>query len=397
MVTNSGDAIMKFLCLLLVLPRSCAAAEVQVGRAAPPLTLNQVLQAPAGTKANWDALKGNAVVLEFWATWCPGCRDQIPHLNRLAEQLKGKPLRFISITDEEPGIVQRFLKDYAMLGWIGLDSAGATFKEYGIIGRPQTVLVDADGIVRGIGPPSELTGELMENFLEGKEIVLSPEAPVKLQSLPEPFFELMVRPAAPVDVSGYSPGARSGKPGRSFEMWGFSLRGLLSTAFDVPEERIDAPDWADGTKYDVATAAPELTPARKSELLQGVLETTFQVKRHKESRESQAFLLKRRTGMEPALRPATSASTRWWGKPGDRKAISAPMSFLADIASEALRTPVFDETGMHGQFDFELKWEAGNPTSFINAVRDQLRLELVGARRPLEYLVVDSALQPQAW
>jgi len=388
---------MRFFCLLLVLPGLCAAAEVQVGRPAPPLTLSQVLQAPAGAKANWDGLKGNAAVLEFWATWCPGCRDQIPHLNRLAEQLKSKPLRFISITDEEPGIVQRFLKDYTMLGWIGLDSAGATFKEYGIVGRPQTVLVDANGIVRGIGPPSELTGELMESFLEGKEITLSPEAPVKLQSLPEPFFELMVRPAAPVDAVGYSPGAESGKPGRSFETWGVSLRRLLSTAYDVAEERILAPAWADETKYDVAIAAPELTPARELELLQRALETTFQVKAHKESRESQVFLLKRRVGIKPTVRAATSASTRWWGATGDRKAVSAPMTFLADVASRALRTPVFDETGMQGRFDFELKWEAGNPTSFIEAVRDQLGLELVQARRPLEYLVVDSAVQPRAW
>jgi uncharacterized protein (TIGR03435 family) len=388
---------MRFFCLLLVLPGLCAAAEVQVGRPAPPLVFRQILQAPAGTKASWDALKGSAAVLEFWATWCPGCRDQIPHLNRLAEELKSKPLRFISITDEEPGIVQRFLKDYAMSGWIGLDSAGATFKEYGIVGRPQAVLVDANGIVRGIGPPSELTGELMENFLEGKEITLSPEAPIKLQSLPEPFFELMVRPAAPVDAVGYSPGAESGKPGRSFEAWGFRLRGLLSTAYDVPEERVLAPAWADETKYDVAIAAPELTPARKLELLQRALETTFQVKAHKESRESQVFVLKRRASVEPALRPATSASTGWWGTPGNRKAVAAPTSFLADIASRALRTPVLDETGMQGQFDFELKWEVGNPTSFIEAVRDQLRLELVQARRPLEYLVVDSAAQPRAW
>ena len=388
---------MRSLCLLLLLPGLCAAAEVQVGRPAPPLALSQILQAPAGTKASWDALKGNGAVLEFWATWCAGCRDQIPHLNRLAEQFKGKPVRFISITDEEPGIVQRFLKDNAMLGWIGLDSAGATFKAYGITGRPQTVLVDAKGIVRGIGLPSDLTGELMGNFLKGKEITLRPEVPVKLQSLPEPFFEVMVRPAAPVDVVNYSPGAESGKPGSSSVMWGFGLRELLSIAFDVPEERVDAPDWAKESQYDVAIAAPELTPARKSELLQQALERTFQLKAHKESRESQVFLLKRHAGMEPNLRPATSSSTRWWGEPGDRKAISEPMSFLADFASRALRTPVFDETGLRGQFDFELKWEAGNATAFIEAINNQLRLELVQARRPLEYLVVDSAVQPRAW
>ena len=389
---------MRFLCLILVLPGLCAAAEVQVGRAAPPLTLSQVLQAPAGTKANWHALKGNAAVLEFWATWCGGCRDQIPHLNRLAEQFKSKPVRFLSITDEEPGIVQRFLKEYPMSGWIGLDSEGTTFRAYGVVARPQTVLVDANGIVRGIGWPSDLTGELIASLLEGKEFKFSSEAPVNPQSLPEPFFELMVRPAAPVDVVRYSPGAVDLKPGRSFKAWGFSLRRLLSTAYHVPEERILPPAWADEkTGYDVAIVAPELTPAKVPELLQRALERTFQVKVHKESRESQVFLLKRRAGIEPALRPATSAGTRWWGATGDGKAVAETMSDLADIASGALRTPVIDETETPGRFDFELKWKAGNRTSFIEAVRDQLRLELVQASRPLDYLVVDSAVQPLAW
>src|SRR5215471_10903219 len=84
-------------------------ADLKMGAPAPPIAFAQVLQAPEGTAANWERLKGTAVVLEFWATWCPGCVQQIPHLNRLSEQFRGKPLCFISVTDEEPGIVQRFL------------------------------------------------------------------------------------------------------------------------------------------------------------------------------------------------------------------------------------------------------------------------------------------------
>jgi len=155
------------------------------------------------------------------------------------------------------------------------------------------------------------------------------------------------------------------------------------------------PGLCAAAEVQVGGPAPPLT---LNQVLQApALEKTFQVKAHKESGESQVFLLKRRADMEPTLRPATTASTRWWGTAGDRKAISAPTSFLADIASQALRTPVSDETGMQGRFDFELKWEAGNPASFVSALRDQLRLELVRARRPLEYLVVDSAIQPRGW
>ncbi|MBZ5619853.1 MAG: TIGR03435 family protein [Acidobacteriia bacterium] len=391
---------MKTLLPLLALAGLCGAAGLKVGGPAPPIALNQVLQAPAGTNATWQGLKGTAVVLEFWATWCGGCRDQIPHLNRLAEQYQGKPVRFISVTDEEPGIVQRFLKDYSMSGWIGIDSAGQTFRNYEINGRPQTALVDAAGILRGMGNPADLTGEIMENFLAGKPIVFSNDAPTtftKLQTLPDPLFQTMVRPAAPVDAVGYSSGAVSGKAGQRWETWGVPLRRLLSDAYGIPEQRIEAPSWANHDAYDVAVAAPGLTPERQIELLQRALQDTFQVKAHKESRDTAGYVLERRPGVDPKLRPTASGTASHWGKFGDITAVSVPVLALASVAERALGKPVFDETALQGRFDYELKWDVANPQAFLEAIREQLGLNLVEARRPLDYLVVDSAVQPRPW
>ena len=53
--------------------------------------------------------------------------------------------------------------------------------------------------------------------------------------------------------------------------------------------------------------------------------------------------------------------------------------------------------GLTGRFDFELQWDVTNPQSLMEAVRTQLGLELTLSRRPLDYLVVESAVQPQAW
>jgi uncharacterized protein (TIGR03435 family) len=390
--------------LLLILAAAClyGAADLKTGAPAPPLTLNQLLQAPSGTEVTWNALKGSAVVLEFWATWCGGCRQQIPHLNRLEEQFRGKPLRFISLTDEEPGIVQRFLKDYPIAGWVGLDSDERTFKGYGINGRPTTVLVDAAGMVRGIGNASDLTGDMLENLLAGKPVAFSMDAAsaAKLQSLPEPFYEATIRPAAPVDVTGFSSGAVSGKQGKRWEAWGVALVRLLSDVYGVPEKRIEAPAWAAWAgrdRYDVALAAPELTDTRRLELLQRALEVTFQLKAHKESRGTDVYVLRRRPGMEPKVRPAASAASSRWGKDGDITAVSMTLRSVAMLAGQALGKTVVDETGLTGRFDFELKWDAAAPQSLIEAVRTQLGLDLSPSRRPLEYLVVDSAVQPKAW
>src|SRR6185503_11931309 len=117
-------------CLLLAFPR--AEAAPQVGKPAPELGLEQVLQAPAGTEASWEKLKGKVVVLEFWATWCAPCIAAIPHLNELADHFKGKPVQFIAITDEQNKVIEAFLKKRAMRAWIGLDTDKSMFKAYSI-------------------------------------------------------------------------------------------------------------------------------------------------------------------------------------------------------------------------------------------------------------------------
>ena len=98
----------------------------QVGEPAPAIELEGLLHAPEGAPApnelGWDDLKGNVVVLEFWATWCGPCIAAIPHLNALTEEFKGKPVRFISVTDEDETKVRKFLEKRTMSSWIGLDT-----------------------------------------------------------------------------------------------------------------------------------------------------------------------------------------------------------------------------------------------------------------------------------
>jgi len=64
------------------------------GTPAPALTNVHLLQAPKGSQAAWDRLRGKVVVLEFWATWCAPCIASLPHFNQLAKGLD--PARFSS-------------------------------------------------------------------------------------------------------------------------------------------------------------------------------------------------------------------------------------------------------------------------------------------------------------
>ena len=96
---------MRSLCVLaasLAAVRFGSAAAVEAGKPAPSLNLTQILQAAAGGSASWDAFRGKATVLEFWATWCGPCVEAIPHWNKLVERFQDRPIRFLSITDESP-------------------------------------------------------------------------------------------------------------------------------------------------------------------------------------------------------------------------------------------------------------------------------------------------------
>lgn len=147
-----------------------AASILSVGEPAPPLAVKQLLQAPEGAKTVWPDLQGKAVVLEFWATWCAPCVEQIPHWNALAERFRDRPIQFLAVSSEDPEMVAQFLDKRPMAGWIGLDPGGAAFKAYGVEGVPYTVLVDAKGVVRGITSLQDLTAADLEALLAGQEV-----------------------------------------------------------------------------------------------------------------------------------------------------------------------------------------------------------------------------------
>src|SRR5215510_3291318 len=150
-------------------------AEIKPGGPAPELGLTKLLQAPEGAKADLNGLKGNVVVLEFWATWCAPCIAAMPHLNALSDDFKDKPIRFIAITDENESIVAPFLRRRALKTWVGLDANRSTMKSYSVRVFPTTVVIDRDGNVAAVTQPKKLTAELLGDLLDGKPIAKAQE------------------------------------------------------------------------------------------------------------------------------------------------------------------------------------------------------------------------------
>jgi uncharacterized protein (TIGR03435 family) len=149
-------------------------------------------------------------------------------------------------------------------------------------------------------------------------------------------------------------------------------------------------------KYDIALAMPNLSETERISLLRRTLEEAFRLQSHIEHRETDVYVLARLPGIQPKLSPPSVTSGRWT-RDGELTAISMPLSFLVRTAERTLGQTVMDETGLSGRFDFQVTWNPAVPGSLAESVRTQLGLQLAPARRPLGYLVVDAAVQPQPW
>ena len=150
-------------------------APPKIGDRAPELAIETMLKGPTDNDLSWEALKGQAIVLEFWATWCGPCIGAIPHLNELAEEFSDQPVRFVSITDEEESTIEPFLKSQPIAGWVGLDLDRSVFRDYAVLGIPATVLVDREGVIQAVTQPHHVTKTVLLDLLAGRR----PDVPEK--------------------------------------------------------------------------------------------------------------------------------------------------------------------------------------------------------------------------
>ena len=113
--------------------------------------------------------KNKAVLLNFWATWCPPCREEIPDLIRLQDEYGTRGFTVLGIdVGESPAKVSSFIKKVGINYPVALDRAQKVAAEYGLVGIPTSYLVSSEGkIIR------EYHAATPELFSDVKKIVES--------------------------------------------------------------------------------------------------------------------------------------------------------------------------------------------------------------------------------
>jgi DsbE subfamily thiol:disulfide oxidoreductase len=136
--------------------------------AAPDFTL----PGPDGKKVSLKDYRGKVVFLNFWASWCESCRDEMPAMDRLYREFKGKGLEVVAVNvKDKRADALAFVKKLKLTYPIMMDPEGEVGLLYGAFGLPVTYLIDRKGVVlaRLWGPTDwyslgarKLIGELVE-------------------------------------------------------------------------------------------------------------------------------------------------------------------------------------------------------------------------------------------
>lgn len=116
-----------------------------------------------------EQLRGKVVVLNFWATWCPPCIEEMPSLVRMQQQVKDKGIVVLAISvDVDDGAYRKFLKDHNVDLLTARDGDQKIASMYGTFKFPETYVIDRQGRLRKkfIGP-EDWTDLGIVGFLEG--------------------------------------------------------------------------------------------------------------------------------------------------------------------------------------------------------------------------------------
>lgn len=164
-------ALIAFVLLLMTSQSFAAGGFRQLDPVAPP---DLALNALAGDRQNLNDYKGKVVLVNFWATWCPPCRREMPSMQRLKEKMSGRSFVMLGVDSaEQREEVEDFLKTVKVDFPILLDPDSVATRRWKVFALPTSFLVDRNGKVRySISGPTEWDeGEamkLIESLLQEK-------------------------------------------------------------------------------------------------------------------------------------------------------------------------------------------------------------------------------------
>lgn len=145
---------MAALAVAYIFLRQPTGAVAEIGKPAPDFTLGIL----GGDYLSLSELRGQVVMLNFWATWCEPCRDEMPAMQTVYEKYRDEGFEIVGINLQETEVTVRgFVNQLGITFPIVYDLTGEVYDAYLVRPMPTSYFLDRDGIVRFlfIGPMTE--------------------------------------------------------------------------------------------------------------------------------------------------------------------------------------------------------------------------------------------------
>ncbi|ESU33976.1 hypothetical protein G3A_03480 [Bacillus sp. 17376] len=121
---------------------SKATTGIGAGMVAPTFTLKNL----AGEEVSLNDYRGKKVMLNFWATWCPRCKEEMPAMEQFYKE-HSKEVEILAVNLDPQNNVKSFVKENELTFPILLDQVGTTQQTYAIISIPTTYIIDEQGLI----------------------------------------------------------------------------------------------------------------------------------------------------------------------------------------------------------------------------------------------------------
>lgn len=148
------------LAALLLLASVARAQAPRVGSVAPEINYKSL----QGERVRLSELRGHPVVVTFWGSWCPPCREEFPALESAYRRHHDAGLEVLAVnqTSQETreAAVRRFIAAFPVSFPVLLDKTGSSYRAWRLIGLPTTVFIDSAGVIRQINWGPLPAGEL---------------------------------------------------------------------------------------------------------------------------------------------------------------------------------------------------------------------------------------------
>ena len=127
-------------------PAAVPVSAAVEGAQAPDFSVKDL----SGAEMQLSSLKGQVVLVNFWATWCPPCKEEIPSMIKLNQSMAGKPFKMLAISIDEGGkeAVTAYFKKSGLSLPAYLDTDSKVSQMYGTTGVPETFIVDKTGKIQ---------------------------------------------------------------------------------------------------------------------------------------------------------------------------------------------------------------------------------------------------------